>query len=42
MDGWVWSNGGMILTGEMTSQYRTYIVRLVDLMDEYGASFEWY
>ena len=43
MDGWVWSNGGMILTGE---NWRTGRKTLYSVggrgMDEYGAVVEWY
>ena len=43
MDGWVWSNGGMILTGETWSTGRKtlYIVG-GRWMNGYGAMVEWY
>ena len=43
MDGWVWSNGGMILTGENWSTERKTLYRVGGRwMDEYGAMMEWY
>ena len=43
MDGWVWSNGGMILTGETLSTERKTLYRVGGIwMDEYGAMLEWY
>ena len=43
MDEWVWSNGGMILTGEdwSTGRKRLYSVG-GRWMNEYGAMVEWY
>ena len=42
MDGWVWSNGGMILTGENWSTGRkTYSVG-GRWMDEFRTMLEWY
>jgi len=43
MDEWVWSNGGMILTGEnwSTGRKTLYSVR-GRWMNEYGAMVEWY
>ena len=40
---WVWSNGGMILTGEnwSTGRKTLYSVRGTR-MNEYGAMVEWY
>ena len=42
MDGWVWSNGGMVLTGETeVLGEKHYTVWVVDgWMDEYGAMVE--
>ena len=43
MDGWVWSNGGMILTGENWSTGRKTLYSVGGRwMDEYGAMVEWY
>ena len=43
MDEWVWSNGGMILTGENWSAGRKTLYSLGGRwMDEYGAMVEWY
>ena len=43
MDGWVWSNGGMILTGENWSTGRKTLYSVVcRWMNEYGAMVEWY
>ena len=43
MDGWVWSNGGMILTGENWSTGRKTLLSMGGRwMDEYGAMVEWY
>ena len=43
MDGWVWSNGGMVLTGENWSAGRETLYSVGDRwMDVYGAMVEWY
>ena len=43
MDEWVWSNGGMLLTGENWSTGRKTLYSLGDRwMNEYGAMVEWY
>ena len=43
MDEWVWSNGGMILTGENWSVGRKTLYSVGGRwMDEYGAMVEWY
>jgi len=43
MDEWVWSNGGMILTGEIWSTERKTLYRIGGRwMNEYGAMVEWY
>ena len=43
MDEWVWSNGGMILTGENWSTGRKILYSVGDRwMNEYGAMVEWY
>ena len=43
MDGWVWSNGGMILTGENWSTGGKTLYSVGGRwMDEYGAMVEWY
>ena len=43
MDGWVWSNGGMILTGEDWSTGRKTLYSVGGRwMSEYGAMVEWY
>jgi len=43
MDEWVWSNGGMILTGENWSTGRKTLYSVGGRwMDEYGAMVEWY
>ena len=43
MDEWVWSNGGMILTGENWSTGRKTLYSVGDRwMNEYGAMVEWY
>ena len=43
MDEWVWSNGGMILTGENWSSGRETLYSVGSRwMDEYGAMVEWY
>ena len=43
MDGWVWSNGGMVLTGENWSTGRNTLYSVGGRwMDEYGAIVEWY
>ena len=42
MDGWVWSNGGMVLTGENWSTGRKTLYSMGGRwMDEYGAMVEW-
>jgi len=41
MDGWVWSNGGMILTGENGSTGRKTLYSVSGRwMNEYGAMVE--
>ena len=43
MNGWVWSNGGMILKGENWSTGRKTLYSVGGRwMDEYGAMVEWY
>ena len=43
MNEWVWSNGGMILTGENWSTGRKTLFSVGGgWMDEYGAMVEWY
>jgi len=43
MDEWVWSNGGMVLTGEYWSTGRETLYSVGGRwMDEYGAMVEWY
>ena len=43
MDGWVWSNGGMILTGENWSTRRETLYSVGGKwMNGYGAMVEWY
>ena len=43
MDEWVWSNGGMILTGENWSTGRKTLYSVDGRwMNEYGAMVEWY
>jgi len=43
MDEWVWSDGGMILTGENWSTGRETLYSVGGRwMDEYGAMLEWY
>ena len=43
MDEWVWSNGGMILTGENWSAGRKTLYSVGGRwMDGYGATVEWY
>ena len=43
MDGWVWSNGGMILTGEnWSARGKTLYSVCGRWMNEYGAMVEWY
>ena len=43
MDGWVWSNGGMVLTGENWSTGRKTLYSVGGRwMDGYGAMVEWY
>jgi len=43
MNEWVWSNGGMILTGENWSTGRKTLYSVGGgWMDEYGAMVEWY
>ena len=43
MDEWVWSNGGMILTGENWSTGRKTLYSVGGRwMNEYGATVEWY
>ena len=43
MDGWVWSDGGMILTGENWSTGRKTLYSVGGRwMNEYGAMVEWY
>jgi len=43
MDEWVWSNGGMILTGENWSAGRKTLYSVGgSWMNEYGAMVEWY
>jgi len=43
MDGWVWSNGGMILAGEIWSTGRKTLYSMGGKeMDEYEAMEEWY
>jgi len=43
MNGWVWSNGGMVLTGENWSTGRKALYSAGGRwMDEYGAMVEWY
>ena len=43
MNGWVWSNGGMILTGEAWSTGRKTLYSVGGRwMNEYGAMVEWY
>ena len=43
MDEWVWSNGGMILTGEYWSTGRKTLYSVGGRwMNEYGAMVEWY
>ena len=43
MDGWVWSSGGMALTGENWSAGRKTLYSVGGgWMDEYGAVVEWY
>ena len=43
MDEWVWSNGGMILTGENWSTGRKTLYSVGGRwMNEYGAMVEWY
>ena len=40
VDGWVWSNGGMVLAGENWSTREKHYT--ASLVDEYGAMVEWY
>jgi len=43
MDEWVWSNGGMVLTGENRSAGRETLYSVGGRwMDGYGAMVEWY
>jgi hypothetical protein len=43
MDEWIWSNGGMILTGENWSTGRKTLYSVGGRwMNEYGAMVEWY
>ena len=43
MNGWVWSNGGMIMTGENWSTGRKILYSMGGRwMNEYGAMVEWY
>ena len=43
MDGWVWSNGGMILTGENWSAGRKTLYSVCGIyMNEYAEIVEWY
>jgi len=43
MDGWVWSNGGMILTGENWSAGGKTLYSVGGRwMDEYGAMVKWF
>ena len=43
MNGWVWSNGGVILTGENWSTGRKTLYSVGGRwMNEYGAMVEWY
>jgi len=43
MNEWVWSNGGMILTGEMWSTARKSLNSVGGIwMNDYGAMVEWY
>ena len=43
MNEWVWSNGGMILTGENWSTGRKTLYSVgFRWMNEYGAMVEWY
>ena len=43
MDGWVWSNGWMIVTGENWSTGRKSLYKVSgSWMDEYGAMVEWF
>ena len=43
MNGWVWSNGGMVLTGENWSAGRKTLYSVSGRwMDAYGAMVEWY
>ena len=43
MNGWVWSNGGMVLTGENWSVGRKTLYSVGGRwMDGYGAMVEWY
>jgi len=43
MNGWVWSNGGMVLTRENWSTGRKTLYSVGGRwMDEYGAMVEWY
>ena len=43
MNEWVWSNGGMVLTGENWSTGRKTLYSVGGRwMDEYGAMVEWY
>ena len=43
MDGWVWSNGGMILTGETEVLGEKTVYSVAGRwMNEYGAIVEWY
>jgi hypothetical protein len=43
MNEWVWSNGGMILTGENWSSGRKTLYSVGGRwMNEYGAMVEWY
>jgi len=43
MDEWVWSNGGMILTGEYWSTGRKTLYNMGGRwINEYGAMVEWY
>jgi len=43
MDGWVWSNGGMVLTGENWSTGRKTLYSVGGRwMNEYGAMVVWY
>ena len=43
MDEWVWSNGGMVLTGENCSAGRKMFYSVGGrCLDKYGAMVEWY